>query len=157
MNEKTAKKIGEAYAFAQVLEDTASKVPGVVQELFGDYASDIASVTASQKSGLDGALEGTDFLDVVHQKADKTVTKIATMADTYVGDEWDNPVEVLEWMSFFVGAALVHWQLILGSGKELGHEKLTTATQEGVTYYENLLSEIRKTAERIGHERAQAE
>lgn len=156
MNEKTAKKIGEAHAFAQTLLNTHTKVPTVMQELLGEHAAKIESVAEAQKNDLDAVLKNTEHMETVHTKSEKTVTKIATMADTYVGDEWDNPVEVLEWMSFFLGAALIHWQLIHGSAEELGMDDLIEVTKKGVAFYEELLAEIRKTASKIGHERAAA-
>ncbi len=61
----------------------------------------------------------TDLLSVIPlerhalflQKVDKTSQKLHHMMDFYVGDEWDNPIEVLEWSSFFAGAAAAHCAL----------------------------------------------
>jgi len=79
------------------------------------------------------------------------------MGEMYVGDDWDDVAEVLEWMSFFVGGAIVHWQLISGSAEEMNDEKFQTVAQKGTDYYLGLLEQLRSYSVKIGKQRAQSE
>ena len=155
MNEKVAKKIGEAYAFAQVLQDTYQSNETVMQDLFGSLASEISSTAEMQVASLHAIADETEMSEMVVPKAERTGEKISKMADMYVGDEWDNPVEVLEWMSFFVGGAIVHWQLIAGSGEAMGHQGLFELASNGAQYYSDLMEQLREYSIEIGKVRAQ--
>ena len=156
MNEKVAKKIGEAHAFAQVLHDTYQSNESVMQDLFGSHAADIISNVTEQISALTSISEAAGTADIVLPKAERTGTKITNMGEMYVGDEWDNPVEVLEWMSFFVGGAIVHWQLIAGSGEAMGHQELFELASNGAQYYSDLMEQLREYAIEIGKARTSA-
>lgn len=153
MNEKVAKKIGEAYAFASVLEETFIKNQEVIQTLFDTYADMMIETVRSQQEDLKTLSEVSGTSDIVLPKAERTSEKIQKMADMYVGDEWDNPVEVLEWMSFFIGGAIVHWQLIAGSAEAMEHESFQAVAQEGADYYSALLDELKEYSITIGKER----
>lgn len=155
MNEKVAKKIGEAYAFAQVLQDTYQSNESVMHDLFGSHASEIVSITEIQIASLHAIADETEMTSIVVPKSERTVEKINKMADMYVGDEWDNPVEVLEWMSFFVGGAIVHWQLIAGSGEAMGHQGLFELASNGASYYSDLMEQLREYSIEVGKARVQ--
>jgi hypothetical protein len=154
MNEKVSKKIGEAYAFSTVLNNINSKTPEVLKELLGEEAEKIPSVSDGQISQLDEIIDSAGTTEIVKTKAEKTGNKITEMGDFYVGDDWDDSAEVLEWFSFFLGAAIIHWQLILGAGEELKNEKLIETAGSGVKYFENLLSISKESAAKVGVERA---
>lgn len=155
MNEKVAKKIGEAHAFAHVLRDTYQSYESVMSELLGTYADSALETTNDQVSKLTTIAEEAGTTGIVLPKAERTITKITKMAEMYVGDEWDNPVEVLEWMSFFVGGAIVHWQLIAASGDAMDNEALAKLATEGANYYSDLMEQLRSYAVTIGRARAE--
>ena len=154
MNEKVSKKVGEAYAFSMILKEINQKTPGVLKELLGDLSENINSITEDQISSFDQIIGEAGATEVVKTKAEKTSNKIAEMGDFYVGDDWDDSAEVLEWLSFFLGAAIIHWQLILGAGRELENESLTQTAEKGVKYFEDLMQVAKDSAEKIGVERA---
>jgi hypothetical protein len=154
MNEKVSKKIGEAYAFSVVLNNINEKTPKVLKELLGDLADNVNEVSNSQISVLDEIIDEAGTTEIVKLKADKTSKKINEMGDFYVGDDWDDSAEVLEWLSFFLGAAIIHWQLISGSGKELSNDKLIEVSESGVKYFEGLLNISKDAATKIGVDRA---
>jgi len=154
MNEKIAKKIGEAYAFSVVLKEIKEKTPGVFTELFDTESEKISDVSINQISSLEKLSEEFSMKDVVIIKAEKTSKKISEMGDFYVGDDWDDSAEVLEWMSFFLGAAIVHWQLILGAAKKIENTEFVSISKDGVDYYSQLLDKAKIKAEEIGAERA---
>ena len=156
MTEKTAKKIGEAYAFAKVLSDTFESNTKVMIELLGDHGESILEVTRVQKEELADIAEEFNMSEIVLPKAERTGLKIAKMGDMYVGDDWDDVAEVLEWMSFFIGGAIVHWQLITGSAKEMNHDHFGNIAGVGTEYYATLMSQLREHSIVIGKARAQA-
>jgi hypothetical protein len=154
MTEKTAKKIGEAYAFAQVLSDTFESHTEVMTELLGDHADSILERTRVHREELTDIAEESNMSDIVLPKADRTGAKITKMGEMYVGDDWDDVAEVLEWMSFFVGGAIVHWQLITGSAQEMDNEHFSNIAGVGTEYYASLMNQLREYAVVVGKERA---
>lgn len=154
MNEKITKKVGEACAFAKVLEVTYEANQAVMQELLAEYATSVTATTAAQKAALQAICDTAGTTDILLPKVEKTAAKITNMGEMYVGDDWDDAAEVLEWMSFFVGGAIVHWQLIAGAGAEMHDEELTVVAKDGVAYYESLMTQLKVAASQIGVERA---
>ena len=153
MNEKITKKIGETYAFAQVLETTFTANEAVMTELLGTTASTVVSTASEQRAALHAICDAAETTDILLPKVEKTVVKISQMGEMYVGDDWADAAEVLEWMSFFVGGAIVHWQLIAGAGAAMDDEMLTDAATTGVVYYENLMDQLKQAATQVGKER----
>lgn len=156
MTEKVAKKIGEAYAFANVLTDTFTSHTEVMSELFGEHAEAILEITRVQKEELADIAEQSGMAEIVLPKAERTGTKITKMGEMYVGDDWDDVAEVLEWMSFFIGGAIVHWQLIAGSAAEMNHDHFGNVAGVGTEYYATLMAQLREYAVVVGTDRAQA-
>lgn len=156
MTEKTAKKIGEAYAFAKVLSDTFESNTEVMTELLGDHAGSVLELTKVQQEELADIAEQSGMSEIVLPKAERTGLKITKMGEMYVGDDWDDVAEVLEWMSFFVGGAIVHWQLITGSAAEMENDHFANVAGVGVEYYVVLMKQLREYSVTIGKARAQA-
>lgn len=156
MTEKVAKKIGEAYAFATVLSDTFASNTEVMSELFGDHAESILERTKIQQEELADIAQEEGMAEIVLPKAERTGTKITKMGEMYVGDDWDDVAEVLEWMSFFVGGAIVHWQLIAGAAEEMDNEHFGNVAGVGTEYYAALMNQLRSYATVVGKTRAQA-
>jgi hypothetical protein len=155
MNEKITKKAGEAYAFAQVLETTFTANETVMKELLGSHAAGLVKIATQQKTALNSICDEAGTVSTLLPKAEKTAEKITKMGEMYVGDEWGDSAEVLEWMSFFVGGAIVHWQLIAGGAEGMGHNTLRRIALEGVTYYETLMTQLKEAAVVVGTARAQ--
>lgn len=154
MNEKITKKVGEAAAFAHVLGATFEANEAVMKELLEKQAGTVVKTAASQKTALQAICEEAGTSTILAPKVEKTAEKISKMGDMYVGDQWDDPAEVLEWMSFFVGGAIVHWQLIVGAGEAMGHTSLTRVANAGVTYYAELMEQLKTAATKVGTSRA---
>ena len=155
MNEKITKKVGEACAFAAVLETTFTNNESVMRELLTEAADTLAATAISQQTALKTICETAGTTDTLMPKVAKTSEKITRMGEMYVGDDWDDAAEVLEWMSFFVGGAIVHWQLIAGAGEAMAHAELQATASDGVAYYENLMQQLKTAATTIGTARAQ--
>lgn len=153
MNEFVAKKLGEVLAFNRVGADTITRggAPLVavigeekiadIQEKFRIHGEEVLRI-ATEAGQIDATL----------LKADKTEAKLKTMRDTYIGDAWDNPTEVLEWSGFFEGAAIVHWALVAGSAQALAHEGLMMLSEEGKNYHYELLELVESELESKGQD-----
>jgi len=113
INEFIAKKLGEVLAFAEVGIETLERGQEGFASVLGKSAPEKMLETNKEHSALLKKIAADDkqFGSVTLAKSIKTGEKLRKMRDLYVGDEWDNGVELLEWSGFFEGAALVHWQL----------------------------------------------
>lgn len=104
MNEFTAKKLAEIEAFLQIsgviIEKASNSLvegnPEIVESL------DVLSQQTIAES------VNSEVKEIFDTKVEKTHAKLSSMMELYIGDEWSNPVEVLEWSSFFSGAAAAH-------------------------------------------------
>lgn len=104
MNEFTAKKLAEIEAFLQI--------SGVIIEKAGSPLVDnnpevVESLDALSQQTVAPSIDA-EVKEIFDTKVEKTHAKLSNMMEIYIGDEWDNPVEVLEWSSFFSGAAAAH-------------------------------------------------
>lgn len=155
MNEFTAKKLGEVLAFAIVGKEIFEKGREALEEVLTSEGVNqiIESVNAHANAitGLAGA-EGTT--DITLPKSEKTADKLRKMLDLYVGDEWDNSAELLEWLGFFEGAALVHWKLVEGAGQALEDDKLKDLAKTGVDFHHNLLAQVSEAIRNLGGKKA---
>jgi len=154
MNEKITKKVGEACAFAQVLEATYQANEAVMKVLLAKQASAVVKTAGSQVTALKSICDEAGTTSILVPKVEKTAKKITDMGEMYVGDQWGDSAEVLEWMSFFVGGAIVHWQLIAGAGDTMGHTALKRVADAGVVYYSELLDQLKVAANTVGAERS---
>lgn len=157
INEFTAKKLGEVLAFTNLASDTISKShSALVERLGAEKVQDILDKNH---------LHGEEFLriatdagvaDTTIAKSEKTFEKLSKMRDLYVGEEWDNATELLEWSGFFEGAFIVHLALVRGSGESLDHENLITLTNEAIAYHYEILEMIESELALVGQDRATA-
>lgn len=154
MNEKISKKAGEAHAFAHVLETTFAANEPVMKQVLGSIAKTVSKTAAQQKTALQAICDEAGTVSTLLPKSETTSKKITAMGEAYVGDQWGDMAEVLEWMSLFVGGAIVHWQLVVGAGEAMGHTSLTRVATAGVVYYTEMLDQLKETATKIGAERS---
>jgi len=157
MNEKIAKKVGEAYAFSYVLKDLYHKTPDTLDVILGSHSASLVSTVEDQMKGLEEVSSFFSMKEIVLPKAERTKLKILHMGDFYVGDDWDDEAEVLEWLSFFLGGALIHWQLVYGAAREIGDKDFIKVTKDGVDYFSSLLKKAKESAEAVGVARTKEE
>lgn len=157
INEFVAKKIGEVLAFTNVSTDTIEKGKDALIEALGEERV----MDMLEKNRMHGeeliriATDGAG-IDTTLAKAEKTGEKLMKMRDLYVGDEWDNATELMEWSGFFEGAAVVHWALVKGAAEALNNEGFIMLAQEGVTYHYELLELAESELGSIGQTKATA-
>lgn len=155
MNEFTAKKLGEVLAFARVGTDTIERGRAALVAALGEErVLDIVEKNHMHGEGIMRIATDAGMIDTTLAKADKTEVKLKEMRDLYVGDQWDNATELLEWSGFFEGAAIVHWNLVKGAAQTLNDEGFLTLCEEGITWHYELLEVAESELESKGADKA---
>lgn len=155
LNEYIAKKLGEVLAFNRIGTDTLEKGKSALIEVLG-----VERVTDMEEKNRIHAEEvlrvATDggVIDTTLAKAEATGKKLTAMREVYVGDQWDNANELLEWSGFFEGAAIVHWALVRGSAEALNHEGLLLLCEEAINWHYELLEMAESELATIGQDKA---
>ncbi len=155
INEFVAKKIGEVLAFSRVSSDTIAKGhAALVQTLGEEKVQDMLDKNRIHAEELIRIATDGRVIDITLEKATKTEEKLKSMRELYVGDQWGNATELLEWSGFFEGAAIVHWALVRGAGEGLDDESLMTLANEAVNYHYELLDQGESELATIGQDRS---
>lgn len=152
MNEFVAKKLGEVLAFCQVGAETLEKGKAAFEEALPDQEIDELISSLNDQAKEIESLTGDK--EVTMTKAEGTGKKLRAMRDLYVGDEWHNPAELMEWSGFFEGAALVHWDLVVGAADALDTQELKDLAINGRTLHDELLQLASQSLRTIGHTKA---
>lgn len=153
MNEFSAKKLGEVLAFSQSGIEVFTRAKEALSELLSDeYQSTIDELT-TQAGKIEDLATELECADITLQKAEKTKAKLIGMAETYIGDQWDDPAECMEWLGFFEGAAIVHWKLIEGISNKADNEKLSSLASDGVLLHRKVLTTVEEKIKSYGSEK----
>lgn len=148
------KKAGEVKAFAEVGISLLKKgKEGLRDDVFS--ADEIAELIAANQTHIDQIdtiAAAADASDLVDEKAEKTKDKLINLQDSYLTDEddWEDPLELLEWSGFFHGGALVHWSLIIGACKNNGPDKLAKLADGGYNFHHEVLHAVKDSIETLG-------
>ena len=155
INEFVAKKMGEVLAFSRVGAETLDKGRAALVGVLGE-APVLDQEEKNRIHGEEIVRIATEagVIDTTLAKAGKTEEKLRAMRDLYVGDGWDNAVELLEWNGFFQGAAIVHWALIRGAGETLNNETLLILANEAISYHSELLDQSESELSQEGGDKA---
>ena len=154
LNEFVAKKLGEVLAFNRVGTETLEKGRSALVAVLGEEHV----LDREEKNRIHGeaiiriATDG-GTIDVTLAKAQKTEEKLRAMRDLYVGDQWDNVTELLEWSGFFEGAAIVHFALVRGAGEGMNDESLITLSNEAIAYHYEILEKAESELATIGQDK----
>jgi hypothetical protein len=139
MNTFLANKLGEVLAFArsgvESLEMGKQGLMTLLSEELIDNAQD--ELQMLEESVAKVAQEAHDATEV-EESATRTQEKIRDMRDRYLDGSWENPGEVLEWMGFSTGAALVHWYVLAGAARAHNNEDLKTVSDKAIQFYTSL-------------------
>lgn len=155
-NEFSAKKMGELLAFLSVeLDSLFTKSKKSFDSIHGALKMQtFKEELESMQSTLLTVADELDVLGIAQDKAKKTVSKLESMRELYVKDQWDNPVEMAEWSGFFEGAAIVHWSLLLGAAEAMDNKKLVELALVAKKLHENMLHTYNKYLHDIAEVRA---
>ncbi len=157
MNEFVAKKLGEVLAFTRVGSDTLEKGHTALVEALGpDRVLDMEEKNRIHGEEIIRVATDAGMIDTTLAKATKTEDKLKQMRDLYVGDQWDNATELMEWSGFFEGAAVVHWALVRGAAEGMNNEGLMTLAEEGVNWHYELIELAEGELHLTGGDRAVA-
>ncbi len=155
MNEFTARKLGEVLAFSRLGVEIFEKGHQALEE--GLPTSDIEATMSQLKdhvTRIESMAAKTGLDDVTLKKAEGTGNKLRSMLDLYVGDEWDNPAELLEWLGFFEGAAIVHWDLVMGAATSLNEPDLQELATTGREFHHAMLHTVEDSIKHLGAKKA---
>lgn len=148
MNEFVGKKLGEVAAFSRLGIETLIKGQNSLSPILA-VTKTIAMLEDQEKKIIDLA-SAYGFRDITLEKAQKTKDKIIFMRDHYIGNEWDNPTEILEWLGFFEGAAVAHWFLIQGVAEGLGDQALKDLASFSTQQHQDLFDVVNQSLSKIG-------
>lgn len=99
------KKLAEVAAFAVIGKELIARGRAAAEIAFGEETARlIYDRCADQHTKIAGQAHA--------DKLERTVAKLTSMMEVYIGDSWDDPLELLEWSGFFFGAAQIHWTLV---------------------------------------------
>ncbi len=165
MNEFISKKLGEVLAFAEVSHETFERGRHSLEAGFGvERVNQAIKDNTLHAESIKKLSRECDIESIVLGKLETTGKKLRSMRDSYVGEQWDNPTELLEWSGFFEGAALVHWALVLGAAevlvehqKTLIHNDLLLLATSGKEFHTALLHEVTSALHAVGASKAQEE
>ena len=156
MNPTIAYKLGEVLAFARVGQDSITKAKGALSAaLKDDEVENINATLKDFEQQIEDTISTEDIADEVHDKAKEAEDKITKMRDTYLGGQWDDQSEALEWMGFFSGAALVHWYLLAGAAEKMDNAKLTSMTKEAIDFYAKFFTNDEQLLKKLGAQSVQ--
>jgi hypothetical protein len=158
MNQFSAKKLGEVLAFARGGLYILKNGQAALEKIFGAaFIQASTKMTMDQQKQIGEFAEHNQVLDAVNTKADRTEEKLKQMQDLYLQDKWDDESELLEWMGFFEGAALVHWKLVEGVAQYTDDSALPKLARAGLMMHQDLLFKIAEAIRKIGYRKASAE
>ena len=156
MNEFTAKKLGEVLAFAEVGKETMERGRVAFSEVFGsDKVAELIEDQNAHAEQIRILAESNNMNEIVLKKLDGTGTKLRSMRDLYVGDEWDNPTELLEWSGFFEGAAVVHWSLVRGAAQGINSTELMDLAAKGFAFHQDIFTTATEKLAEVGQTKSQ--
>lgn len=154
MNEFSAKKLGEVLAFADVGLETFDKGREAFEKTLGENFAHMREEIISHKDLLHSIADECHVLDIVMKKLESTGEKLRKMRDLYVGDEWDNPTELMEWSGFFEGAAIAHWQLVRGVSESTSHATLSSLSDRALKFHEDFFAIAKDALREVGVRRS---
>jgi len=143
MDDKVFRKMGEVLAFAKFGEDTMKKGQNAMTKAFGEeFVTDFNKKNNAQIETLYEIANAHGKENVMCEKSEKTFIKFEKMRDVYLHDEWNDAIEIMEWLGFFEGAAIVHWSLIIGLSTKLDMAELLDIAKQGKAFHQDLLHAV---------------
>jgi len=145
MSQFVSKKLVEVWAFSRVGIELAER---------GEASATVALGGDEKAAAFRNKLN--DYASYVEEQADQTTTakadateqKLRGMMEAYIGDDWNNPVELLEWLSFYSGAAAAHWALVEGAtGDDIA--------RDAHEYFHDVLHHVVHSLQAIGEKKAE--
>ena len=153
MNEFVGKKLGEVLAFSNLGIELFDRGESALRDAFEDFDA-LKETFLAQAASIKDVAQVGGVGEVTEKKGAATEDKLRGMMETYIGDEWDNLAELLEWMGFFEGAAVVHWRLVEGAAETLDDSELHQLAADGADLHHDLLHRAQGEIKAIGAKKA---
>lgn len=109
-SQATLKKLAEVAALADLLSELNTRSGGLLDDRILNHP--IRKTLIQHRAAH---YVPTEYLHMYEQKYKRTTAKLAGMMETYIGEKWDDPIELSEWCGFHLGAGLVHAALVQNS------------------------------------------
>lgn len=144
MTEFSARKLGEVLAFARIGTDTIERGRTALETVFGgaEGVDALLAANAQHAAEIEAMALAAGVSETTLAKAEGTAAKLGQMRDLYVGDQWDNAVELMEWSGFFVGAAIVHWSLVAGAAEGLDSDAMGTLAHQALGFHQGVFDTV---------------
>jgi hypothetical protein len=150
MNEFVSKKLAEVQAFI----DLSSKIAERGGEPFATTAPDVHQLLTSLHGDVGRFVESPDLQKVFQTKRERTSSKVTQMMELYIGESWDNPVEVLEWLSFYAGSASAHSALVSSALTALSQDDAAAELAGISESFWSVLTKVKEELRVLGAQRA---
>ncbi len=145
MNQYLTNKVGEVLAFAQVGSETLGKGKEALESVFRQEDLKVFYNAGEEHAEkIREICQEAGILEQAQDKASSTGNKLRSMRDLYLKDEWEDPAEILEWLGFFEGAAIIHWALVEEGAKESESNGLQDLAEQGLEYHRDLFTHVEK-------------
>lgn len=133
MDEKLANKTGEVKAFTELAYTFFGKNKKILGKPFDrTFALMFTRDLELLSNRINDFSNKNTYKRVIDLKTEKTTKKLISMSENYIGSSWDDPLELCEWLGFFAGAAIVHWNLVKGLSIRLGENELSSICDQGI-------------------------
>lgn len=143
MDNKKAKKLGEVLAFSNVGIDTFEKGREGFNKVWDESKIEkLIEVNKKHAEALEDLIGKLENSEAGMKKAEATGGKLSKMRDMYIGDDWDDPIELFEWFGFFQGAAIVHWSLIEGFGETENDDEIKEIASKALDYHKDFFAKV---------------
>ena len=158
LNQFSVKKLGEVLAFAKVGEETFAKGGGALREVFDPETGDaFRNTNREQITLIENFAREAEVEEAVAGKSESTSAKLRNMRELYLKEEdWRDAAELLEWLGFFEGAAVVHWSLVQGAAEQSGDQKLLEVAAAGRAFHDNVFEKVAGAVRELAKARAGA-
>ena len=154
MNTFSARKIGEVLAFALVGNETITQGQTALEEAFGhEIIEKYIAINKRHIEVINVIDRDEEIIATIKAKAEATSQKLRSMRDSYIQEKWDDIAELLEWLGFFEGAAIVHWSLVSGVSKGEEHNTLSQLASEATDFHKEALDKVCDKINEIGSKR----
>lgn len=155
MNDHMWKKCGEVKAFAETNMEFLKKAkPGLRDgDVFtADEVEELIAANRTHQDQIDSLAEEAEAKKLVADKAAATKQKLTTLEGEYLTDEedYEDPMELLEWSGFFHGGAVTHWSLVIGAARASDNSKLAQLADGGYKFHQEVLNAINDNIEELG-------
>ncbi len=156
MNDFGARKLGEVLAFSHVGVETLQRGSAALGQVKGLAIDDAVDRLRYQATAIESLAQELGVNETVARKAEATGGKLRAMRGMYLGNNWRDPAELLEWLGFFEGGAIVHWRLVAGVAANFSAPTMKDLASDGLSVHRRLLGQISAAIGRHGSNMSRA-